>query len=207
MLIIGAKGFATELLDVVLDLGLDNNLCFYDDVNKYEKHLVFDKYPILDTIEKAKHYFANTDNKFCLGIGNPEIRKSLVSKFEEIGGDLTSIISSEAKISKNILGISKGASILHQCTIAANVKIGKAGLIYHNVQITHDCTIGDFAELSPGATLLGRVKLGNNVQIGANATVLPNICIGDNVVVGAGAVVTKDVRNNCVVAGVPAKII
>ena len=51
------------------------------------------------------------------------------------------------------------------------------------------------------------VTIGNDVWIGANCTILPSVTIGNNVVVAAGAVVTKDVPDNCVVGGVPAKII
>lgn len=53
----------------------------------------------------------------------------------------------------------------------------------------------------------GCPTLGNNVKISAGAIVLGNITIGDNVVVGANAVVVKDVPPDCVVGGVPAKII
>lgn len=49
------------------------------------------------------------------------------------------------------------------------------------------------------------VRIGNDVWLGGNVTILPGVTIGNNVVVGAGAVVTKDVPDNCVVAGVPAK--
>lgn len=49
------------------------------------------------------------------------------------------------------------------------------------------------------------VVIGKNVWIGSNATILPGVTIGDNSVVAAGAVVTKDVPENIVVAGVPAK--
>ena len=49
------------------------------------------------------------------------------------------------------------------------------------------------------------VTIGNDVWLGGNVTVLPGVHIGNNVVVGAGAVVTKDVPDNCVVAGVPAR--
>ena len=51
------------------------------------------------------------------------------------------------------------------------------------------------------------VTIGNDVWIGGNCTILPGVTIGNNVVVAAGAVVTKDVPDNCVVAGVPARII
>lgn len=51
------------------------------------------------------------------------------------------------------------------------------------------------------------VVIGDDVWIGANAVILPGVTIGHHVVVAAGAVVTKDVPDNCIVGGVPAKII
>ena len=53
----------------------------------------------------------------------------------------------------------------------------------------------------------GRVKIGNNVWLGDNVVIMPGVTIGDNAIVGANAVVTKDVEENCVVVGVPAKIL
>lgn len=49
--------------------------------------------------------------------------------------------------------------------------------------------------------------IGDNVSIGANATIIGDIRIGNNVIIGAGSVVVKDVPDNCVVAGNPAKIV
>ena len=51
------------------------------------------------------------------------------------------------------------------------------------------------------------VCIGNDVWIGGNVTILPGVCIGNNVVVAAGAVVSKDVPDNSLVAGVPAKVV
>ena len=52
-----------------------------------------------------------------------------------------------------------------------------------------------------------RPIIGNNVSLGANVTIIGNVRIGNNVTVGAGSVVVKDVPDNCVVAGNPARII
>ena len=49
------------------------------------------------------------------------------------------------------------------------------------------------------------VRIGNDVWIGGNVTILPGVTIGNNVVVAAGAVVTKDVPDNTLVGGVPAR--
>ena len=51
------------------------------------------------------------------------------------------------------------------------------------------------------------VKICENVWIGENAIILPGIEIGKNSIIGAGSVVTKNVPENCIVAGNPAKII
>ncbi|MGG0729894.1 DapH/DapD/GlmU-related protein [Bacillus paramycoides] len=56
-------------------------------------------------------------------------------------------------------------------------------------------------------TKIGLVRIGDNVFIGANATVLPNVKIGNNVVIGAGSVVTKDIPDNSLAVGNPARVI
>lgn len=58
-----------------------------------------------------------------------------------------------------------------------------------------------------GAKNNGRPVIGNNVNLGANVVIIGNIHIGDNVIVGAGSVVVKDIPDNCIVAGNPARII
>ena len=54
---------------------------------------------------------------------------------------------------------------------------------------------------------MGRVRIGNHVFVGAGAIILPNVTIGNNVIIGAGSVVTKDIPDNSVCAGNPAKVI
>ena len=51
------------------------------------------------------------------------------------------------------------------------------------------------------------IRIGNDVWLGANVTILPGVTIGDNVIVGAGAVVTKDIPDNSLALGVPARVV
>lgn len=72
-----------------------------------------------------------------------------------------------------------------------------------NFSCRQNTTIGNKSDERPDE----RPIIGNNVTLGANVVVIGNIHIGDNVIVGAGSVVVKDVPDNVIVAGNPAKII
>ena len=75
--------------------------------------------------------------------------------------------------------------------------------------ITHDIShnmLNNLGEFKYGYNN-GCIEVMNNVFIGANVTILPNVRIGSNVIIGAGSLVTKDVPDNSVVVGVPAKVI
>lgn len=73
--------------------------------------------------------------------------------------------------------------------------------------ITHDVTNDMLNNMNIGwfNYNVGCIEIMNNVFIGANTIILPNIKIGSNVIIAAGSVITKDIEDNSVVAGVPAK--
>ena len=184
MIIVGAKGFAKEVLEILHQLNQLNNLVFYDDVNNDVSNKLFLKFSILKTINEAQLHFETIDNRFVMGIGNPILRKKLTEKFENIEGKSYSTISNFSRIGSYNVQIGDGCNILDGTIISNDVSIGKGCILYYNSVITHDCTIGDFVEISPSVTILGKCKIGSYSQIGANATILPNINIGENVVIG-----------------------
>jgi sugar O-acyltransferase (sialic acid O-acetyltransferase NeuD family) len=207
MLIIGAKGFAKEVLEVFKQLNEIENIGFYDDVNKDIGNYLYGMFPVLKNVKDVELFFNKNGSKFTVGIGNPQLRYKMFSKFNELGGEYVSSICPLAIIGSYEVKIGIGTNILSQVTISNSVTVGKGCIIYYNVIITHDCNIGDFVEISPSATLLGNVKVGSFSQIGSNATILPNITIGENVIIGAGAVVTKNIPDNTMVLGIPAKVV
>jgi sugar O-acyltransferase (sialic acid O-acetyltransferase NeuD family) len=207
MLIIGAKGFAKEVLEVFHQLKELENIAFYDDVNKNIGGFLFDKFPILKNENQIIDHFQKYGNKFTIAIGKPSLRYQFYEKLIQLGGVYSSSISPFASIGSYDVAIGSGSNILANVSISNSVHIGIGCILYYNVIVAHDSKIGDFVELSPSATLLGRVEIGSFTHIGANATILPDIKIGSNVIIGAGALVTKDVPDNVLVYGVPAKII
>lgn len=206
MLIIGAKGFAKEVLEVCYQLQQVDDLAFFDDVNADAPDFLYDQFPILKSIEAVALYFKTVDVAFTIGIGNPILRKKLVRQFEAIGGVYTSTISPLAHVGHfgNTIGI--GCNIMTGTVITNDVSIGSGVLINLNCTVGHDSFIGDFVEMSPGVNVSGNCTIGAYSNIGTNATILPKITIGENVIVGAGSVVTKNVPANCLVVGVPAII-
>lgn len=73
--------------------------------------------------------------------------------------------------------------------------------------ITHDGGTLLYRHLVPDLEITKPIIIGNNVYIGNNVLLLPGVKIGNNVVIGAGAVVTKDIPDNSVSVGVPARVI
>ena len=88
------------------------------------------------------------------------------------------------------------------------ITIGNNVRITEGVQLlNHDGGVWTLRKMGllEDADIFGKIKIGNNVHIGMNAVICPGVTIGNNCVIGIGSIVTKDVPNNTVVAGVPAR--
>jgi sugar O-acyltransferase (sialic acid O-acetyltransferase NeuD family) len=202
MIIIGARGQAKEVFDMLPDEFLSGDLFFYDDINTYDHPYLFN-IRIVRSLEEAKDLFLK-DNRFILGIGGPANRKNLFEKFTWIGGKAVSVIAASVKTGRDHRNIGTGTTIMHSALISPDVRIGVGVLINFGAAVHHDSRIGNFTEIAPQAVITGNVKIGDLSFIGANATILPNITVGSNAIVGAGSVVTKDIPDHTVVMGNPA---
>lgn len=207
MIIIGAKGFAKEILQIIsVDMDLnDSEIAFFDNVNNDLPKMAFSRFKILRSMQDLKLFLnENSDKEFVLGLGNPQHRFNLYNKLIELGGIPKTVFSNNSEIGSFDVQIGAGTSILSGSKISNSVKIGVGCLIYYNTIITHDGSIGSFVEISPGVIVLGRCTIGDYSQIGAGSIILPDIKIGRNVTIGAGSVVTKDIPDNSLAFGAPA---
>jgi len=95
------------------------------------------------------------------------------------------------------------------CTVIGPVSIGNHVNLAQGITVT--ALNHNFSDTSKRIDAQGvdtkPIVIDDDVWIGANAVILPGVTIGRHVVVAAGAVVTHDVPDNCVVGGVPAKLI
>lgn len=205
MVIIGAKGHAKEVLQI-LQNKTEESIVFFDNVSNYDtSQLLYNQFRIINNFDDLENYFQMNSPIFCTGIGSTRTKSELVKKIEALGGTLTTVIANSAIIGIYEVFIGNGCNIMENVFISNSVSIGTGCLINYGAALHHDVTVGSYCEISPKALILGRCKIGDFVSLGANSTILPDITIGDNAIIGAGAVVTKNVKSNTTVVGIPAK--
>jgi len=138
-------------------------------------------------------FFHRIANFFCLA--KFDLLARMISQFSRF---LTGIeIHPKAKIGKNLF-IDHGMGVV----------IGETSEIGDNVTIYHGVTLGGISpsiDSDKQRNVKRHPTLKNNVVVGSGAQILGPISIGENAKVGANAVVTKDVPDNAVMVGIPAK--
>jgi len=130
-----------------------------------------------------------------------EIQRFLLANAVEI----VTVTHPSAFVAANV-SLGRGSQVLAQAAVCVDVRTGEACIVNTRASVDHECALGDGVHIGPGATLSGCVTVGDFTLIGAGAVVLPRIRIGRNVIVGAGAVVTRDVPDEKVVYGNPARV-
>lgn len=117
---------------------------------------------------------------------------------------LARIVSREAFVDPTAK-IEEGAVILAGTLIDQKVKIGLNNFLSLGCSVSHETVIGANTYFAPRVTICGRCHIGRNCFLGAGCIIRDGVSIADNVTVGAGAVVVKDIENQGVYVGCPAK--
>ena len=123
---------------------------------------------------------------------------------------------------KNPIGFwrSQGVSIGENCEIYPSASFGSEPYLISlgdHVRvnsgvnfITHDggvWVLREYYDDLRDIDLFGKISVGNNVHIGTNALIMPGVTIGNNCIVGCGAIVTKNIPDNSIAVGIPARVI
>jgi sugar O-acyltransferase (sialic acid O-acetyltransferase NeuD family) len=148
------------------------------------------------------------DGYFVGSIGKS--RSAIVAFFSKNFGiksaQYTSLIHPSSVCALTV-AMGSGVHISPLSVVAPYASLGDFSVINRNVSIGHHTVLGAFATFNPGTNVAGCCTIGAGVTVGTGATILDSLSIGAGSIIGAGSVVTKDVPENVVVYGVPAKII
>ena len=145
-------------------------------------------------------------NTGFVAIGDNLIRAKITADFLSRGMSLAVIIHPSAIIMTNTI-IGSGTMIHAQAVLGTDSSVGSHAIISATSVVGHDSQIGNYAHLTPGVLIGGGATIGDYSFLGLGAAVLPNVNIGKNVQIGANSVIHKDLPDNVIAAGNPARVI
>jgi sugar O-acyltransferase (sialic acid O-acetyltransferase NeuD family) len=102
--------------------------------------------------------------------------------------------------------IGDGSMLSAGAILLPRASIGRGSLINTKASVDHDSILGDFVHVSAGATVGAICRIGDETMIGIGATVMSECSVGARCILGAGAVAVRDLPDDVVAVGVPARV-
>jgi sugar O-acyltransferase (sialic acid O-acetyltransferase NeuD family) len=205
--LIGGGNQVTYSIDIIEKQGLHKIVGIIDSRNEIGTYI--SGYKVIGRQEEINKLVKIYLIEGCLiTIGDNWSRKYIFEQISKISPNLnwpnaihpSVIIGNKVELGKGIIAM---AGVI----INVDASLGDFTNFYTRCNIEHHCIINDFASISAGVVLGGKVTIGKYSAISLNATIFDRLIIGQNSVVGAASLVTKNIPDNVLVYGNPARII
>ena len=192
--VLGASGFSYEVTDLIHELGHEI-VAFLGKSGETGVHDLT-SCPITDSLDGLAF------DAFVIAIGHTSVRKSEFERLRRIAPFAT-LIHPSACLSPHAT-IGEGCLLMQNVVVNAKAVVGANTVLNVGCCIAHDCVVGEHVHIAPGVQMGGGSSVGEGTFCGTSTVILPHVAVGAWAVCGAGAVVNKPVRDDAIVAGVPA---
>lgn len=148
--------------------------------------------------------YSSDDSEIVISLGEPEYKLSLSRKIKQHGYSLGNVFHPGAWISPSAI-IGHGVVLRMGAIVQADTVIGDNVTIMEYSGVGHDSIVGNNVQIAAGVLVGGHCTIGDNTYISVGVLVKEKICIGSNSIVGIGSVVSRNIDENVVALGNPAR--
>lgn len=199
-----AGGIGREIYDIANLVNISDKLwediCFIDDtITNGEIYGAFQC-----TYDQFRLIYKPAEVQVVIANGEPKVREILYKKLVKDGYLLATIIDKTARISSTAK-IGQGVVIYPYTFISSNSVIQNNSLIIAGTCIGHDTVICENSVVSTLVSISGNCFIGSNTYVGTKAVVKEKVNIGKYTVVGMGSCVFRDIPEDMIVLGNPAR--
>jgi len=209
IVLVGAGGHCKVIIDIIKSVGKYDIVGVADKAYAYGvENFVLDIPIIGDDSILKELYISGVKNAFvCVGaLQNIVVRDNIYRELLALGFKIPVLIHKGAVVSP-YANVASGTCVMAGSIINPGAYIEENCIINTGAIIEHDCKVQRNTHISPKACIAGGVNVGCNTHVGMGSSIIQTINIGNNVIIGAGAVVIKNIVDNVVAVGIPAKII
>ena len=199
--IYGCGGAGRESKEIADLLGLWDEIVFIDDAYSND---VFHGIRRLNYEEFVTQYADKKEVEISISLGEPELKRKLFDRIKKDGYGFANIIHPSALVSPSAkLGV--GLIIKPHALVSTEAVIGDNVSIEENGIIGHDSVIESHCQISANVVVAGGCHIGEATYIGLSVPIKQGASIGSNSVVGMGSVVIRDIPDNVIALGNPAR--
>lgn len=141
----------------------------------------------------------------ALGVGDNASRHWIAESCAYWGAEVLTVVHPRAAVSR-AARVGRGSVVMANASVNVDAVVGDGVIVNSGAVVEHDVEVGEYAHVAPNAAMGGGSSLGAFSLLGIGASVLPCVHIGAHSVVGAGAVVVKNLPDEVVAIGIPARI-
>lgn len=171
-------------------------------VDDYRPGATIANLPVLGAIESLRHV---EHDAVIVAIGDNRARRELTERLIAQGEQLANAIHPFTSIAPSAT-IADGVMISAGALVLPRAAIGRGVLLNTKASVDHDSVVGDFAHVSAGGTVGAKCTIGEETLIALGASVASDRTVGARTIIGAGAVVVRDIPDDVIAFGVPARV-